>query len=239
MTDYLDPVIPEYIKSDLLRMMARIAANEHWYEQQWLDVPIWQMPEDLLRLQQIVVEVKPKWIVETGTKFGGSAIFFSSLLELIGNTDGGVITVDLTQYKEALESFSSHPHARLVRKSIIGDAASVEVADKIVNAMKGNEGSTLVFLDDNHNAAHVYQEMNLYAPLVTTGSYLIVADTVFADLAGTPVGTPTEKYPNVEKSNPRVAVNRFLVERTDFVRDERFAGKGMGNFNDGFLRRIS
>jgi cephalosporin hydroxylase len=238
-TKHLDPRIPEYLLSDLLRMMTRIGANEHWYEQFWLDVPIWQLPGDLLRLQQIVVEVGPKWIVETGTKFGGSAIFFSSLLNLIGHVDGGVITVDITRYQEAVETFSSHPHAGLVRKSIIGDAASAAVADEVAAVMKGNGGSTVVFLDDNHNAEHVYQEMNRYAALVTPGSYLIVADTVFEDLVGTPVGAPTNKYPDVETSNPRVAVNLFLAERDDFVRDERFAEKGMSNFSDGFLRRIS
>jgi cephalosporin hydroxylase len=239
MTGYSDPAIPEYIRNDLLRMMARIAANEHWYEQQWLDVPIWQMPEDLVRLQQVIVEVKPKWVVETGTKFGGSAIFFSSLLKLMGNEEGGVITVDLTQYREAVETFGSHRHAGLVRKSIVGDAASAAVVAEVADAMKGNEGPTLVFLDDNHNAEHVFTEMTLYAPLVTPGSYLIVADTVFEDLAGTPVGAPTAKYPDVESSNPRVAVNRFLAQRNDFVRDERFIGKGLSNFSDGFLRRIS
>lgn len=238
MNEHRDPVIPEYIKGDLLRLMARIAANEHWYEQQWLDVPIWQMPEDLLRLQQIVVEVKPKWIIETGTKFGGSAIFFASLLKLIGLEDGGVITVDLTPYHEAAVTFRTHPNAGLVRKSIVGDAASPAVVAEIALAMKGREGSTMVFLDDNHNAAHVSREMDQYSVLVTPGSYLIVADTVFEDLAGTPVGTSTEKYPDVQKSNPRVAVNRFLAERSDFVRDGRFAGKGLSNFSDGFLRRI-
>jgi cephalosporin hydroxylase len=234
-----DPGIPDYLLNDLLRMMTRIGANEHWYEQFWLGVPVWQLPGDLLRLQQIVVEVKPKWIIETGTKFGGSAIFFASLLKLIGQEDGGVITVDLTPYQEAAATFSTHPHAGLVRKSIIGDAASPAVVAEIELALKGREGCTLVFLDDNHNAEHVSREMDHYSALVTPGSYLIVADTVFEDLAGTPVGTPTEKYPDVQKSNPRVAVNRFLAERSDFVRDGRFAGKGLSNFSDGFLRRLA
>jgi len=233
-----DPVIPDYLLSDLTRMMTRIAANEHWYEQLWLGVPIWQLPDDLLRLQQIIFEVRPKWIIETGTKLGGSAIFFASLLKLIGKEDGGVITVDLTQYNEATETFRSHPFAKLVRKAIIGDAASASVGDEVATTMQGNEGPTLVFLDDNHNANHVSKEMDQYSTRVTPGSYLIVADTVFEDLAGTPVGMPTEKYPDVKQSNPRVAVNRFLAERTYFVRDERFVGKGMSNFNDGFLRRI-
>lgn len=239
MNSYKDPKIPAYINHDLIRMMNRIAANEHWYEQHWLGVPIWQMPEDVLRLQKIVFDVRPKWIIETGTKFGGSAIFFASLLKLLGDQSGGVITVDLTQYTEAKVTLKEHPHADLVRESIIGDAASPAVFDQVKKAISGNEGTTLVFLDDNHNADHVYREMLQYANLVTVGSYLIVADTVFEDLAGTPVGTPTEKYPDVEHSNPRVAINRFLTHHSNFVRDEQFFGKGLGNFNDGFLRRVN
>lgn len=234
-----DPKIPDYLLADIKKMMVRICANEHWYEQLWLGVPIWQMPDDLLRLQEIVVEIKPKWIIETGTKFGGSAIFFASLLQLIGQLEGGVITVDLTKYQEALDTFKSHPNANLVRKSIIGDAASESVIDEIIQAMGSNEGKTLVFLDDNHNAEHVLREMNHYSQLVTPGSYLIVADTVFEDLAGTPVGSSTEKYPDVKNSNPRIAVNKFLQSNKNFVRDNRFIDKGLSNFSDGFLLRIS
>lgn len=238
MKNELDPVIPAYLMNDLLRMMTRIGANEHWYEQTWMGVPIWQIPGDLLRLQEIIFEVKPTWIVETGTKFGGSAIFFSSLLKLIGKHNGGVITADLTQYTEAVENFSSHPHADLVKSAIVGDAASTSVVDQVKEALGGTDECVLVFLDDNHNADHVLTEMNSYAELVTAGSYLIVADTVFEDLAGTPVGTPTEKYPDVANSNPRVAVDRFLATRNDFIRDDRFVGKGMSNFADGFLRKL-
>ncbi len=230
-----DPAIPDYIKKDLLRMMSRIAANEHWYKQFWLGVPIWQMPEDLLRLQEIIVDIKPKWIIETGTKFGGSAIFFASLLQLIGQLEGGVITVDLVKYEKAVEVFDTHACASLVIKSIIGDASSKEVVNEITQVMSGREGKTLVFLDDNHNADHVYREMKLYSKLVTPGSYLIVADTVFEDLSGTPVGASTDKYPDVKNSNPRVAINKFLSHRQDFSRDEQFFSKGLSNFSDGFL----
>jgi cephalosporin hydroxylase len=234
----LDPEVPAYLMNDLLRMMTRIGANEHWYEQTWMGVPIWQIPGDLLRLQEVIYAVKPTWIVETGTKFGGSALFFSSLLKLIGRTDGGVVTVDLTQYAEARENFAKHPHADLVKRAIIGDAASKSVVDQIRESLDGSKERVVVFLDDNHNADHVLAEMNFYAEFVTPGSYMIVADTVFEDLAGTPVGTPTEKYPDVANSNPRVAISRFLQTRVDFVRDTRFAGKGMSNFADGFLRKV-
>jgi len=237
MSEPHDTRVPDYVMADLRRMLARIGANEHWYEQQWLGVPVWQLPEDLMRLQQIVAEVRPKWIIETGTKFGGSAIFFASLLELLGIQDGGVITVDLIQQPEAVQTLKNHPHSGLVRAALIGDAASEETVEKIRGVMNGVGATTLVFLDDNHNAEHVHTEMVRYAPLVTSGSYLIVADTVFEDLAGTPVGLPTDKYPDVARSNPRVAVSRFLAERNDFIRDERFRGRGIGNFDDGFLRK--
>ncbi len=83
MNDAAVSLVPAYVREDLKRLMARIAANERWYDQKWLGVPIWQLPEDLIRLQEIVAEVCPRWIVETGTKFGGSALFFASLLQLL------------------------------------------------------------------------------------------------------------------------------------------------------------
>ncbi|MCF7979213.1 MAG: cephalosporin hydroxylase family protein [Chromatiaceae bacterium] len=237
-----DPSVPPYLLGDLKRMMVRIAANEHWYEQQWLGAPIWQLPDDLLRLQQIVSEVRPRWIIETGTKFGGSAIFFASLLRLLGcaggDNGGGVITLDIHGTVEAQRILTEHPQADLVKPAILGDAADPTVAAQ-AKALLDGRGPVLVFLDDNHNAEHVLREMTLYGPLVTPGSYLIVADTVFGDLAGTPVGTPTAKYPDVAASNPRVAVERFLAEHPEFERDLRFLESGIGNFLDGFLRRVS
>jgi cephalosporin hydroxylase len=231
--------IPDYLLNDLQRIIIRIGANQDWYKQFWMGVPIWQLPEDLIRLQQIIFEIKPKWIIETGTKFGGSAIFFSSILKLIDQVNGGVITVDIQSSHESNETFKTHPHADLIKQPIIGDAATQEVIDQISLVMRDNEGCTMVFLDDNHNAEHVLKEMLMYEKLVTPGSYLIVADTVFEDLAGTPVGAPTDKYPNVKQSNPRIAVNQFLEKRDEFTRDLRFMNKGPSNFTDGFLYRTS
>jgi len=227
----------QYLINDLKKMWGRLAANERWYEHNWLGVPIWQLPEDLIRLQEICFEVQPDWIVETGTKFGGSAIFFASILELIGKNKGGVVTLDITSTSEAQKTFSTHPLRHYVKKVLVGDAASIEVAEQVKNALGEKPGKVLVFLDDNHNADHVYREMMLYAPLVTTGSYMIVADTIYQDLGGSPVGMPTDKYPDVIASNPRVAVSRFLEERNDFERDCRFMDKGVGNFPDGFLKK--
>jgi len=87
-----------YAVGDLRRTMLRVAANLRWYEQSWLGMPIWQLADDIVALQRIVFDAQPRWIVETGTKFGGSALFFASLLSMMGRTEesgGGVITVDV------------------------------------------------------------------------------------------------------------------------------------------------
>lgn len=229
----------QYVINDLKKLWGKIAANERWYEHNWMGVPIWQLPEDLIRLQEICFEVQPDWIVETGTKFGGSAIFFASLLELTGKRQGGVITLDIFSTTEAQKTLAEHPLRHYVKKTIVGDASAASVGEQVRNTLGDNPGKVLVFLDDNHNAEHVYREMELYAPFVSPGSYMIVADTIFQDLAGTPVGVSTDKYPDVASSNPRVAVSRFLEERNDFERDSRFMDKGVGNFPDGFLKKIS
>lgn len=229
----------DYLVADLRRLMVRLAANERWYEQSWLGVPIWQLPDDLARLQEVVSLIRPRWIVETGTKFGGSAIFFASLLDLLGGeAKGGVITVDITLTELARDTFRTHRLRDHVRLSLEADAAAPATVARIRELIQTAPGPTLVFLDDDHNAGHVLAEMDLYAPLVTPESYLIVADTVFADLGGTPVGEPTAKYPDVGASNPRVAVQRFLAENDGWEIDPRFAAKGIGNFPDGFLRRL-
>jgi len=94
----------DFVVKDLQRTFLRVADNLRWYEQTWLGVPIWQLPDDLVALQRIVFDANPKWIVETGTKFGGSAIFFASLPAMMGRdskSGGGVISVDIHENTEA------------------------------------------------------------------------------------------------------------------------------------------
>ena len=97
----------------------------------------------------------------------------------------------------------------------------------------------MVFLDDDHNRDHVLTELREYSSMVTPGSIIVVADTVFEDLSGSPVGKRTAKYENVGKSNPRAAVQAFLEENDDFQQDASFLGAGGAcMFPDGFLRRV-
>lgn len=219
-----------------------VANNLRWYEQTWLGVPIWQLPEDLVALQRIVFDAQPKWIVETGTKFGGSAIFFGSMLSMLGRSteSGGVITVDIHETSEARYCLSEHPHrmAAYVKQRLTGDAKSPEVLAAIRATIATDPGSVMVFLDDWHDGEHVHAEMLAYAELVTPGGMLIVADTTFADLADTPVVAVSDKYPDAKRSNPRVALRRFLSERDDFVVDSSYTTTGISNFPDSVLRKV-
>jgi cephalosporin hydroxylase len=228
---------------DLQRGFLRVADNLRWYEQTWLGVPIWQLPDDLVALQNIVVDANPRWIVETGTKFGGSALFFGSLLAMLGRAagDGGVITVDTVETNEAREWLRDRPHrfAPYVRQRLIGDAKSAQVVGAIGAALAAEPGRVMVFLDDWHDGEHVYAELLAYSPLVGVGDILIVADTTFEDLADTPVVTPSAKYPDPGGSNPRVALRRFLAERRDFAVLAEYTARGISNFPDSVLRRIA
>lgn len=228
---------------DMQRGFLRVADNLRWYEQTWLGVPIWQLPDDLVALQNIVVDANPRWIVETGTKFGGSALFFGSLLAMLGRApgDGGVITVDNVETAEAREWLRDRPHryASYVRQRLIGDAKAPEVVAAIGAALKAEPGRVMVFLDDWHDGEHVYAELLAYSPFVGVGDILIVADTTFEDLADTPVVTPSAKYPDPRRSNPRVALRRFLAERQDFAVLTEYTARGISNFPDSVLRRIA
>jgi cephalosporin hydroxylase len=230
-----------FVVKDLQRTFLRVADNLRWYEQSWLGVPIWQLADDLVALQRIVFDANPKWIVETGTKFGGSAIFFGSLLAMMGRMpgDGGVITVDTQETAEARELLREKPHryAPFVRQRLIGDAKAAETVTAIGAMLASEPGPVMVFLDDWHDGEHVYAELLAYSRLVTPGGILIVADTTFEDLADTPVAVASEKYPDARNSNPRVALRRFLAERDDFVVVPDYTSTGISNFPDSVLRR--
>ena len=231
-----------YAVKDLRRTMLRVADNLRWYEQLWLGVPIWQLADDLIALQRIVFDAQPKWIVETGTKFGGSAVYFASLLSMTGRTPdagGGVITVDVHETPEARNVLLENPHrfAPLVRQRLIGDAKSPAIVAAISATISADPGSVMVFLDDWHDGDHVYAELLAYSGLVTPGGILVVADTTFADLWDTPIILTSEKYSSVKHSNPRTALRKFLGERSDFVVVPDYTLAGISNFPDSVLRR--
>jgi cephalosporin hydroxylase len=186
-----------------------------WRATTWMGVPVAKCPLDLWAYQEILCQVRPELVIECGTYAGGSALFFAHLCDLLGT--GQVLTIDL----------DGHPiprHPRLGQ--LVGPSTAPEVVAAVRRLAEG-KGPVLVSLDSDHRAGHVLQELRLYGPLVTAGSYLVVEDT---NVNGNPV------RPDFGPG-PREAVAAFLRECPDFEVD-RSREKFLLTFNPGgYLRK--
>jgi cephalosporin hydroxylase len=192
-------------------------ANHTWMNTYWRGVPVWKCPLDLWIYQEIIYETKPDVIVEAGTKAGGSAYFFASLLELMQH--GRVLTIDIEDQPE------KPLHERITY--LKGSSTSQETIQTVRSLIRDRE-RVMVSLDSDHTKAHVLAEMRAYADLVTVGNYLVVEDT---NLNGHPV------WPEFGPG-PKEAVEEFLQENSHFVRDlgrEKFCL----TFNPGgYLKKV-
>lgn len=212
--------------------LTEITRHRYTYNFTWLGRPVIQLPQDLLAVQEIVWRVRPDLIVETGIAHGGSLIHSASLLELIGG-DGLVVGVDVDIRAHNRREIEAHPLARRIRL-IEGSSTDPAIAAKVAEHARGRP-SVMVVLDSDHTHAHVLRELELYAPLVTRGSYLIVFDTLIEDLpealfAGRRWG---------KGNNPKTAVWRYLKSTDRFEIDTRLAGKLLLTCApDGYLRCI-
>ncbi len=180
----------------------------HWRGFSWLGFQLQQLPEDVMRLQEVVCRLKPDVIVETGVFEGGSSILFASLCELNGK--GRVVSVELEVRPGLRESLAAHPLGRRITL-VEGDSCSPQVFERVAREASGT-GTVMVFLDSDHRKAHVAAELALYSPLVTEGSYIVAADGVMRVLAGTPHGEASWT-----EDNPATAAREFAAAHPEFV----------------------
>ena len=167
-----------------------------------------QLPEDLLRVQEVIANLRPDLIVETGVKRGGSAIFFASLCRLLGQ--GRVISIDIDIPPEVSTAIAASPLGDLVTL-IQGNSVAPEIVARVKAAIKPGE-KVLVFLDSDHGKAHVLAELYAYGDLVTPGSYIVATDGVMRSLAHTPQGRA-----EWSDDNPAAAAQDFAAARDDFI----------------------
>jgi cephalosporin hydroxylase len=198
-----------------------------WRGNKWLGVEIWQWPTDLFVLQEILFEQRPRVVLETGTASGGSAIFYSSMLHLLGG--GRVVSVDLEGPEEVRRLMAEHPRGGDVTL-IRGDSKAPETLDKVRESL-GDETNVLVVLDSNHSYEHVLGELRAYRDFVPVGGSLVVFDTIchyIADLPG---------KGSWRDDNPLRAVDEFLAEDTRFERDPGREKLQVTMAPGGYLRR--
>ncbi|MCI0541032.1 MAG: cephalosporin hydroxylase family protein [Verrucomicrobiales bacterium] len=183
------------------------------YNFKWLGRPIIQYPQDIVAMQEIIWEVKPALIVETGIAHGGSLIFYASMLELIGG-EGRVVGIDVDIRAHNRVEIECHPMFK--RITMLQGSSVDESIVAQVRKLSAGRRPVLVALDSNHSRAHVLRELQLYAPLVTKGSYLVVFDTIAEEMTPELLGN----RPWGRGNSPKTAVHEFVRTTDRFVIDK-------------------
>lgn len=207
--------------------------HEYSYHFKWMGLPIIQYPQDVVALQELVWELQPDAIVETGIARGGSLILYSSLFEMMG-IDGVVVGVDIDIRSPNRKAIEEHPLSKRI-EMIEGSSVDEEIIRQVATAIAGRK-SVLVILDSNHTHDHVLAELELYSQFVTPGSYIVVFDTVVEHM---PEGTYPDR-PWGKGNNPMSAAEQFLRSNQNFEVDHAITDKLLITAApDGFLKRVS
>jgi cephalosporin hydroxylase len=182
-------------------------ALAYYYTFTWCGQPVLQLPEDLVRFQEVVASLRPDVIIETGIHLGGSLLFHATLCEAVGN--GRVIGIDQRIDLETRHALSRHRLSHRITM-IEGDSTAPATVTQVRSLVRDGE-SVLVILDSDHACVHVARELEAYAPLVTAGSCIIAADGIMCDLADVPGGDPSWL-----NDNPTTAARHFLSAHPEF-----------------------
>jgi cephalosporin hydroxylase len=216
-----------------LKFLVDTAETKYSYGFSWMGRPIIAYPQDMIAMQELIWEIKPDLIIETGIAHGGSLVYYASLLELIGG-DGFVLGLDIDIRKHNKDLIESHPMSKRIQM-IEGDSTSTEIANQVYEIAK-NKKTIMVCLDSNHTHDHVLKELELYADLTTIGSYCVVFDTVVEDM---PKDWNWGERSWGVGNNPKTAVFEYLKTNNNFEIDKSIDNKILISVApDGFLKRI-
>lgn len=222
--------------------------EKYSYNFNWFGRPIIQYPQDMIAMQELILDIKPDLIIETGIAHGGSLVFSASMLALLDMSDAiereeatlilqesnrKVLGIDIDIRSQNKELIEMHPMSSRIQM-IEGSSTDKDIIDQVKNIAKGYE-CVLVCLDSNHTHEHVLAELEAYAPLTSIGSYCVVFDTIIEDM-------PADMFsdrPWGAKNNPKTAVWEYVRHNPEFKIDNIVQGKLLITVApDGFLRRI-
>jgi cephalosporin hydroxylase len=181
------------------------------YSFSWLGRPIIQLPEDMVRIQEIIFDIKPDVIIETGVAHGGSLIFYASLCKAMDK--GKVLGIDIEirpHNRKAIEEHFLSSYISLIEGSSIDHKIIEQVKQEIKPGDK-----VLVLLDSNHSYDHVLSELKLYSAMVSKGSYIVATDGIMEFLVGAPRSSA-----DWATNNPKKAAEDFVRGNSSFVLEE-------------------
>jgi len=214
-TPHGDMTLPLYSNeafTTITNQWLRVGWNEKYvYTFTWLGRPIIQLPDDLVRMQEVIYRVRPDVIIETGVAHGGSLVFYASLCKVLGR--GRVIGIDVEirpHNRAAIESHELSSYITLVEGNSVHPSVVSHVKGLIRQAETG-----LVVLDSSHSKEHVAQELEAYHELVGQGSYIVATDGIMQDLADVPRGNPAWR-----EDNPAVAAIEFAHRHPEFTLEQ-------------------
>lgn len=194
------------------RQWVRVGWNQKYqYTFSWMGRPVIQLPEDMLRIQEVIYRVKPDVIIETGVAHGGSLIFYATLCKAMGT--GRVIGIDIEirpHNRKAIEAHELSSYIQLVEGS-----STAEETVAAVKSMVGPGETVLVILDSNHTKQHVEGELDAYHSIVTPGSYIVATDGIMLDLHDVPRGASDWSW-----DHPTAAALEFSQRRPEFVLEQ-------------------
>ncbi len=244
--------IGEFATDNVLKSLAQqwifeSMKKKYLYNFDWLGRPIIQYPQDMVAIQEIIWNVRPTLIIETGIAHGGSLILSASMLALLDYCDAvesgnpidpsdskrKVVGIDIEIREHNRAAIIGHPLGSKI-EIIEGSSTDSRVVSQVVEIAKSHS-SILLLLDSNHTHQHVLGELDAYANLVTVGSYCVVFDTFVEDMpAGYFADRPWDKG-----NSPRTAVNEFLKSHPQFKIDESIQNKLLITVAPGgYLKRV-
>jgi len=185
--------------------------TKYVYSFSWMGRPIIQLPEDMLRIQEIIYRVKPDVIIETGVAHGGSLIFYATLCKAMDS--GRVIGVDIEirpHNRKAIEAHELFEYITLIE----GSSIDKEIVSQVKSLIKADE-KCIVLLDSNHSKEHVLAELNAYSSLISLDSYIIATDGIMESLVGAPRSNKDWAW-----DNPKAAAEEFVTTHDNFVIEE-------------------
>ena len=174
------------------------------YSFSWLGFPILQIPEDMIRTQEVICRLRPDYILETGIAHGGSLIYYASLCKLMDH--GHVVGVEKGLRCRA--EVERHPLSEYITM-IEGDSTAPAIVGDVWDICEGSK--TLVILDSNHSKHHVMRELNAYHGLIEKDFYIVASDGNMQELADVPRGSPEWSW-----NNPQEAAKEFAKTHTEF-----------------------
>ncbi|MFC5528932.1 cephalosporin hydroxylase family protein [Cohnella yongneupensis] len=218
-------------------LWVKVGWNERYsYTFSWMGRPIIQLPEDVLRMQEVIYRIQPDVIIETGVAHGGSIIFYASLCKVLGR--GRVIGIDIEIREHNRKSIEEHELFSYIQL-VEGSSTDENIVNQVKGQIKPGE-SVLVILDSNHTKQHVLDELEAYHSIVSVGSYIVATDGIMKDLHDVPNGRVEWK-----DNNPSGAAIEFADKNSDFVLEvpkavfnESKLNKNITHWPNAWLKRI-